>query len=641
MKTSSDFQREPSRLLRSAPHLEQALSVGGLPPRKFDLSAVRCETVMVPMRDGVRLATDLYLPPIARGPVVVVRTPYDRMGEERSFVAALFALACRGYIVVSQDLRGTGGSEPAEWDYYMFDPEDSWDCIEWVSRQPWYDGFIGAFGGSYVGQVQWQMALHPNMSTIVPHVSGLGLGVSSARLHMFLNAYAKSVGKGAGKLNVSYTEAERLMVDETLATGFFNDPVELSLSPRLRESFPGLASLPLKEAQARLWAHYCDLDCAGRAAFVHDAFEIDQVTMTDVERLNQLFGQHISHDRHTLPHTSPPDLVASLKAPPLLRTAWYDWFLNDALETFGQVQDHGRPDVASRARLIIAPHSHNTLGYKEGLATHPELSMVSNHLLTVDLLTRWYEAVRSDTVQDWPTVIYYLMGANLWCTAEAWPPREAVEQRLYLTAGGGLSEQAPAIPAEPSVFRYDPMDPAPTLGGCLVSSVIAPGSVDVSPAQARPDVVVFTSPVLADDLDVVGPLKMRLHASSSAVDTDFTARLSDVFPDGRAIQLQNGILRARYRNLPDAASLLEPGAVYEFEIDMWATANRFRAGHRIRVDISSADFPRYDRNSNTGGLSETPIIATQTVRHDPERPSHLVFSVIGEGPKWAASEALS
>jgi hypothetical protein len=590
---------------------------------------------MVPMRDGVRLATDVYLPPVEKAPVVVVRTPYDRMGEERSYVAALFALACRGYIVVSQDVRGTGQSEPASWDHYMFEPEDGWDCIEWVSQQPWFGSFIASFGGSYVGQVQWQMALHPKMSTIVPGVSGLGLGISTARLHMFLNAYAKSVGKGAGKLNLTYTEAERLMVDETLATGFFNEPIELALSPRLRERFPALQDLPVKEAQARLWAHYCALDCAGRTQFVHEAFDIDQVTMTDVERLAQLFGQHISHDRHTLPHTSPVELVVSLEAPPLFRTAWYDWFLNDALETFRQVREHGRPDVASRARLIITPHSHNTLGYKEGLATHPELSLVSNHLMAVGLLTSWYEAIQDDTVSAWPTVIYYLMGANTWCTAEAWPPMEAREYRLYLAAGGGLSEMAPARPAEPSVYRYDPMDPAPTLGGCLVSSVIAPGSVDVSVTQARPDVIVFTSPVLAEDLDVVGPLKMVLHARSSAVDTDFVARLSDVFPDGRAIQLQNGVLRARYRNLPAAASLLEPGAVYELEIDMWATANRFHAGHRLRVDISSADFPRYDRNSNTGGLSETPLVATQSIHHDPEWPSHLIFSVIGDEPKWA------
>jgi predicted acyl esterase len=597
---------------------------------------------MVPMRDGVRLATDIYRPPLAQAPVVVVRTPYDRQGEDRGYVAALLALACRGYVVVSQEVRGTGDSEPDIWDSYIFEPDDGYDCVDWVVAQPWYDGFIGAFGGSYVGQTQWPMAQHPQMSAIVPHVSGLGLGVCTAHLHMFLNAYARSVGKGDDKLEVSYPELERLMVDETLATGLFNDPVTLSLSPALQARFPSLQDLPVREAQTHLWSHYCALDCAGRAAFLQAAFETPNVTIVHLELARQLFGQQISLDRHTLPYASTEELLKSIKAPPLFRTSWYDWFFNDAPETFRQLRDHGQPDVASRARMIITPHSHNTLGYKEGLDTHPELSLVSNNLAIVDLLTRWYEAVRNDTVSAWPTVIYYLMGANLWCTAGDWPPQEAREHRLHLTAGGGLSETAPDAPWRPSVFRYDPMDPTPTLGGCLVSYVIPPGSVDVGAAQERPDVLVFTSPVLAEDLDVVGSLKMLLHASTTAVDTDFVVRLSDVFPDGRAIQLQNGILRARYRDLPDAASLLTPGAVYEFEIDMWATANRFRAGHRIRVDISSADFPRFDRNSNTGGLSETPVVATQTIHHDRERPSHLVFGVIGEGPKWAtAGEALS
>ncbi|MDT9598712.1 CocE/NonD family hydrolase [Sphingosinicella rhizophila] len=638
MKTCSSPNGGLPLLRDIAPHLERALSVGTLPPRKFDQSSVRCETLMMSMRDGTRLATDLYLPPVKKAPAVVVRTPYDRMGEERHYVGSLFALASRGYVVVSQDLRGTGQSEPDVWDYYMYDQEDGYDCIEWVTEQPWYDGFIASFGGSYVGQTQWQMAMHPCMTTIVPHVSGLGFATSSARLHMFLNAYAKTVGKGEGRLNISYTDAERLMVEETLATGYFNEPIELSLPPRLKELFPNLQNLPVKEAQEQLWAHYCSLGCAGRAKFVHDALDIREVTMPDVEKLDQFFGQNISHDRHTLPHTSPAELVASIKAPPLFRTSWYDWFFNDALETFRRVQADGKADIAARARLIISPHSHNTLGYKEGLATSPELSLISDNLALVDLLTRWYDAVREDRVSEWPTVIYYLMGANIWCTSETWPPREARESRLYLSADGGLFEHAPTGDGFSTQFDYDPADPAPTLGGNLVSSVIAPGSVDVSGAQQRPDVISFTSPVLAEDMDIVGHLKMVLHASSTAVDTDFVVRLTDVFPDGRAIQLQNGILRARYRDLPEAATLLEPGAIYELEVDMWATANRFEAGHRVRIDISSADFPHYDRNTNTGGLSDTPIVARQTIFHDAARPSHLVFGLIGDAPKWAAAE---
>jgi putative CocE/NonD family hydrolase len=177
---------------------------------------------------------------------------------------------------------------------------------------------------------------------------------------------------------------------------------------------------------------------------------------------------------------------------------------------------------------------------------------------------------------------------------------------------------------------YDPNDPTPTVGGSIVSSVYPPGSVDVSEAQRRSDVIAYTTAPLERDLDVVGPLRLILYASSTAVDTDFIGRLSDVFPDGRAIQLQNGALRARYRNVTEP-ELLEPARVYRLEIDMWATANRFKAGHRVRLDVSSADFPRFDRNSNRGGEPGPAIAAEQTLYHDQEHPSHLVLSVIRHG----------
>ena len=189
-------------------------------------------------------------------------------------------------------------------------------------------------------------------------------------------------------------------------------------------------------------------------------------------------------------------------------------------------------------------------------------------------------------------------------------------------------EEAPQQASQPDRYVYDPERPTPTVGGSILSSVYPAGSVDVSEVQRRGDILVYTTPVLERDLDIVGPLRLVLYASSSAVDTDFSARLSDVFPDGRAIQLQSGILRARYNDSAGVPSLLEPARVYCFEIDMWATANRFRAGHRIRLDISSADFPRFDRNANRGGEPGPPIPALQTVYHDPQCPSHLVLSVL-------------
>jgi putative CocE/NonD family hydrolase len=277
--------------------------------------------------------------------------------------------------------------------------------------------------------------------------------------------------------------------------------------------------------------------------------------------------------------------------------------------------------------MIITPYAHNMPGYHEGFSTHPDLLRQATMLNLVALLLEWYGAVREGESNSWPPVIYYLMGANEWSIASDWPVPEAQLTAFYLASGGGLTSLPPQQYSAPDRFTYDPHNPAPTVGGSIVSSVIPPGSVDVSAVHQRSDVLVFTSLPLEHDLDVVGPLRMILYASSSALDTDFVARLSDVFPDGRAIQLQSGILRARFRSPNGEPELLEPGRIYCFEIDMWATANRFKVGHKLCVDISSADFPRFDRNSNRGGYPGDAVLAHQNVYHDPEHPSHLLVSL--------------
>jgi putative CocE/NonD family hydrolase len=244
------------------------------------------------------------------------------------------------------------------------------------------------------------------------------------------------------------------------------------------------------------------------------------------------------------------------------------------------------------------------------------------------MLLCWYAAIRSNTIDSWPRVIYYLMGANEWRAASDWPIPQARLVPFYLGVGGRLSEDPPQHAGKPDEYTYDPENPTPTIGGSIVSYVYPPGSVDVSNAQQRSDVLTYTSDTLVEALDVVGPLRMILYASSSAKDTDFVARLSDVFPDGRAIQLQNGLLRTRYRDLDQGPQLLEPGQIYRLQIDMWATANRFKAGHRLRLDISSADFPRFDRNSNRGGEPGKPLLAVQSIYRDRDNPSHLLIPVV-------------
>jgi putative CocE/NonD family hydrolase len=319
-------------------------------------------------------------------------------------------------------------------------------------------------------------------------------------------------------------------------------------------------------------------------------------------------------------------------------TGWYDWGLNDALATWRALLESGREEVARRCKIIIGPQAHNTLGYLEGIDKHAALKVTPSAVAQSGILTRWYQAVQEGLTDTWPTVIYYLMGANEWRASEAWPPADVQELSLHLRAGGTLTTAAPSADELPDTYTYRPEEPTPTVGGSIVSFLYPVGSVDVSEVQLRSDVRVYTTRPLNADVDVVGPLRMILYVASSAPDTDFAVRLSDVFPDGRAVQLQNGVLRARYRDIEPA--WLVPGRVYRLEIDLWGTANRFKAGHRIRVDVSSADFPRFDRNANAGGLSEEVRAADQTIFHDAEHPSQLKVFVMPEAGAGAERVSL-
>lgn len=607
----------PQRLADAAPTLQHILSADVRSPLPFEASEIAPQTVLITTRDGTRLATELYMPPgDGPYPAIALRTPYGR-GQ---LSTTLLEFARHGYVVVAQDCRGTGDSEPNDWDYYVYEREDSYDLVEWVSQQPWFDGFLAGCGGSYLAQTQWCMALHPRMSTIVPEVGGLGVACHTARLHMFLNAYARSVGKGERKLTISYEDLERSMLEETLAGGQFNEPLHQPFREALLQRYAALRALAPPRRKGWLWNYYCTLCAADRADLIRLALDVRHITNTDVENLSSLFGQHIAHDAHMFAFPRPDELCQAVQAPALMVTGWYDWGLNDALATWELLMRHASERVRSDSRLLITPAAHNTPGYREGQQAHPELSRSYRTAQIGQLLMQWFTQTRARTLDSWPRVIYYLMGANEWRAASQWPPAEARPKTFYLGANGTLSERV-ACTSAPDRYVYDPLHPTPTVGGSIVSSVYTPGSCDVSEVQSRSDVLTYTTEPLPTDLDVVGPICVTLYASSSAADTDFTARLSDVFPDGRAIQLQNGLLRARYRD--GQPELLKPGYVYRLEIDLWATANRFRAGHCLRLDIASADFPRFERNINRGGEAGGPQAAVQTIYHDSERPSSL------------------
>lgn len=617
--------RRSLRLRAISPELEDILSGLHDAVAPLPASSVRRETIWVVMRDGMRLATDLYLPAVRPAPTIAMRTPYGRKRHEETFAT----LARHGYAVVSQDCRGTGDSEPDAWDTYIYEREDSYDLVEWVTHQAWFDGFLGGCGGSYVGSTQWAMAMHPRMSAIAPEVAGLGVAANDPpREYMFVDAYSRSIGKGTDKLTASIEETERRLLTETLAGGYYNEPLNAPLRGALLHQFPSLTSLAPGDAKRWLWDLYRKQTPAERARLIKLAMGKSSVTLTSVGALGDVFGHRIPWGLPIFAADSAFDLVQSLHAPALVLTGWYDWGLRDTLSTWRFLAERGSAGVRSCSRLVISPGAHNRPGYREGREAHPELDRIFRLDHILPLLLRWYATIREDRVAEWPDVIYYLMGANEWRAAGGWPVPEARARSLYLGPGGTLLSAPLEGPMHPDRYTYDPANPTPTIGGSILSHVYPPGSVDVSHSQERPDVLVYSTEPLQRDLDVVGPLRLILYASSSAVDTDFSARLSDVFPDGRAIQLQNGILRARYRDPSGDPSLLQPGRIYRLELDMWATANRFKAGHRLRLDVSSADFPRFDRNANRGGADGPPIAAKQSIYRDSAYPSHLCLMAL-------------
>jgi hypothetical protein len=599
-------------------------------PPLYSESEIERQTTHMAARDGVQLATDLYLPPGGRRcPTIVIRTPYGRRWEETA--ALLRKMARHGYVGVAQDCRGTGDSEPEDWDTYIYDMEDGADCAAWVKAQAFSDGFIGGAGPSYLAGTQWAMALAPEMSAIAPEVGGIGGRKLGVEWHMMFNAYARTVGKADDhEVYDVTTNLEREMLEETLSTGFYDAPVNPPLPRSALERYPELAALSLEAARTGLWERYCALPPAERARLIKELSGDDPVTIVTLENLGPYFGPSLHPDRHLTPLATDRELFGTLQAPAFVINGWYDWGINVTMDMWELLERFAPPVVRDRSRMLIDASAHFAPGYHEG-GSGAEGPLLRTPR-TDELLLRWYDWERgAPGAEPLPRATFSLMGGGGWWTADAWPPPGTRELSLYLGSGGRLTAE-PQPDASRESYTYDPDDPTPTTVGSFVSAVYVPGSGDVSSVQERPDVLAYTTDPLTADLDVVGSLRCVLYASSSARDTDFFVRLSDVFPDGRAIHLQNGVVRARYRD-PEHPAPLEPGRPYRFEIDMWATGNRFAKGHRVRVDVSSADFPRFDRNSNLAGAGGKPIAARQTIYYGPEHPSAVLLPALSSSGK--------
>jgi putative CocE/NonD family hydrolase len=572
--------------------------------------------VRVAMRDGTELATDVWRPSgVDAAPTLLVRLPYgkDMIGLYAYGLAPnVFQLVEAGYVVVYQDCRGTFRSG-GEFVPMLNEAADGADTLAWLLGQPWCDGNVGTYGASYLGFVQWAVASGspgaPGLKAIAPAVTTTdyyttpwyseGGALSLHAIHSWTTLMATA-------------DAQRAVAAGTGDRQALVDLVGMSMVPG-----PHLAALPVRERALleKQWPWWAEILA------------------------------HPSRDRFWQ-ELSVADRFEEITVPALNIGGWFDIFVNSTARTFTELRQRGGSDAAREGqRLVIGPWDHlNATGvYPDrqfGLLADAQLcDLTGQHEKFYD---RWLRG-QADALEGTAPVRIFVMGIDQWRDEQDWPLPDTTYVDYHLVsdgpantaAGDGVLQTDAATEDRVATFLYDPLRPVPTLGGrvMLPTTANAAGPVDQRPVETRDDVLCYTTPVLDEPLEVTGHIALRLFVSSSAVDTDFTGKLVDVFPDGRAIFLTDGIMRARYRSSLDDPELLTPGEVYELTLDLSVTSNVFLPGHRIRLEVSSSNFPRFDRNTNTGGvISEDGESDVQTavnrVFHGPQHPSRLVLPII-------------
>ncbi|MDE3256215.1 MAG: CocE/NonD family hydrolase [Gemmatimonadota bacterium] len=583
--------------------------------------------VMVPMRDGVKLATDLYFPgkhgEIVQGafPAVIERTPYDK---ESKFSEGRY-LARRGYVAVRQDVRGRFESE-GEWHPFAKEAPDGYDTVEWVAVQPWCDGNVGTMGGSYCGSDQSALAtLNP------PHLKAMVVAVGTSNYHT-------SSMRQNGALELRFmiyafrmaTTSREALADATLKAALDADFARVG---------EWLTRTPYRKGSSAL-----------RFLPSYEQWVLDLLGEGDFNEYWKQRGYAIDHyyDEHA-------------DVPTIYLGGWYDTYTRGTTANYVALSKR----MDSPQHLLMGPWTHGGWGNSfAGDVDFGQESVLDDYDgYRLRWFDRWLKGIDNGVDRERPVRIFVMGGGDgrrnregrlnymgVWRDVEDWPLHGTRFTPYYLHQDGSIGEGLPE-PSEPSRYTFDPRDPVPTVGGNLSAGdpILVAGAYDQRgdsrfygcrdnlPLSARSDVLVFQTPELKEPLEVTGPLTMKLWASSSATDTDFTVKLIDVhppnedYPDGFAQIITDSIVRGRYRNSRDTPELMSPGEIHELEIVMYPTSTVFGAGHRIRVDVSSSNFPRFDVNPNTGGplgRDRRVVLAENAVFHDPEHPSHIVLPII-------------
>ena len=551
-------------------------------------------------RDGTVLSADLFRPQDGKQfPTLFLRTPYESLLPMHIEWAVWWAR--RGYAVLIQDCRGRFKSQGTFYAYHD-DGLDGHDALAWIAEQPWCNGKIGMSGRSYGGIVQWQLAPHRS-----PHLTALNPQV-------IMGDYFRDYHRIGGAVQWALT---------AMAAITFSTSVSLTQlgCTHLFGNQRFYRHLPLITA---------DIEAIGRPIpFYRDWFEHD---------LYDDYWRAINTEEQ----------LHKIDVPVYQQAAWYDPYTAAMLRMWNGLRAHGySPRARRNQKIYVIPWTHHIPDSSRlgDLDFGPEGYVDLNR---EDL--RWFDYWLKEIdngIMDEPPIRLFVMGANMWRFEHEWPLARTVFTPYYFHSNGHASSSSSDgtlnldVPgSEPADhFDYDPIDPVPTLGGNnstwtlmkFAADQVQPGPIDQRPIERRNDVLVYTSQPLDSELEVTGPILVVLYAASSARDTDFTAKLVDVYPDGRAIHLAEGILRARHRHGFTAADFLQPNEIEQYRIELAPTSNLFRRGHRLRVEISSSNFPRFDRNLNTGDPIATATrmrVAHQTVLHTQQYPSHIVLPII-------------
>jgi putative CocE/NonD family hydrolase len=595
--------------------------------------------VMMPMRDGVRLSTDIYRPKNAAGPVptVFVRTPYNfnwwdvRNARPRDVSAMLDAVQ-RGYAYVVQNERGRYFSE-GEWDILGPPLTDGYDAFEWITRQPWSNGNVATLGCS--STAEWQMAVasldHPGHAAMNPQGFGAGVG----RIGQWYEQGNWYRGGAVQMLFIAWLYGVQNTQRPTFDPHLSRKDLE-----RLSTYFDLAPQMPPVDMSQAL-AHLPMVDIL-RNVNGPKGIYADSAPVATGGRMIQRTPDDPAWYRGGLYHDDMPFGV-----PSLWYMSWYDVSIGPNLALFNHVTHNAEdPDVRANQYAVIAPVAHCAYRRSTEETVVGERSMGDARLdyngLTYAWFDQWLKEGDTGLLDTLPKVRYYTMGSNRWQSSNTWPPEGAQSLTFHLTSGGNANSRygdgrlvpaAPRAEDPPDRFTYDPMNPVPSHGGnvCCTGNAVQAGSLDQQRMEEREDILVYSTEPLAEGIEVSGPVTVTLYVSSDARDTDFTVKLVDVYPDGRAYNLDETIQRMRYREGYDRQVFMESGEVYPVVLGPLNTSNWFAPGHRIRIEVSSSNFPRFDRNLNTGGdnITETTgVIANNAVHHGGRYPSMVELTVV-------------